>query len=145
MIKNIAWNVFKNTGNIDSYLEFNELRNIEENILREDYILSSASGKIKFCRADESYTESFFGIIKEKIKHTNLERYGVENPMQNKEINQKEVNTQRERYGGVGFESKELMDKTKKTNLERYGYENNFASKQISKSSSCLDDNKTGF
>lgn len=39
-------------------------RNIEENILREDYILSSASGKIKFCRADESYMESFFGLIK---------------------------------------------------------------------------------
>jgi len=32
MIKNIAWNMFKKTGNIDSYLEFNELRNIEENI-----------------------------------------------------------------------------------------------------------------
>ena len=32
MIKNIAWNTFKKTGNINSYLEFNELRNIEENL-----------------------------------------------------------------------------------------------------------------
>ena len=32
MIKNIAWNMFKQTGNINSYLEFNELRNIEENL-----------------------------------------------------------------------------------------------------------------
>lgn len=32
MIKNIAWNTFKNTGDINSYLEFNELRNIEENM-----------------------------------------------------------------------------------------------------------------
>ena len=32
MIKNIAWNMFKQTGNINSYLEFNELRNIEENM-----------------------------------------------------------------------------------------------------------------
>ena len=32
MIKNIAWNTFKKTGNIHSYLEFNELRNIEENM-----------------------------------------------------------------------------------------------------------------
>ena len=30
MNKNIAWNTFKQTGNISSYLEFNELRNIEE-------------------------------------------------------------------------------------------------------------------
>ena len=32
MIKNIAWNIFKNTGNINSYLEFNEVRNIEKNM-----------------------------------------------------------------------------------------------------------------
>lgn len=32
MNKNIAWNAFKQTGNINSYLEFNELRNEEENL-----------------------------------------------------------------------------------------------------------------
>ena len=29
MIKNIAWNVFKNTGNIDTFLEFKQIRDIE--------------------------------------------------------------------------------------------------------------------
>ena len=33
------------------------------------------------------------------------------------------VETQRLRYGGVGFESKELMNKTKKTIIDRYGVE----------------------
>lgn len=32
MLKNIAWNAFKKTGDINSYLEFNEVRNIEENM-----------------------------------------------------------------------------------------------------------------
>jgi hypothetical protein len=32
MIKNLAWNTFKQTGDIISYLEFNEVRNIEENL-----------------------------------------------------------------------------------------------------------------
>ena len=32
MIKQLAWNIFKNTGNIDSYLELVELENIEKNI-----------------------------------------------------------------------------------------------------------------
>ena len=32
MIKNIVWNTFKKTGDINFYLEFNELRNIEENM-----------------------------------------------------------------------------------------------------------------
>ena len=33
MIKNIAWNVFKNTGNIDTFLEFKQIRDIENGML----------------------------------------------------------------------------------------------------------------
>ena len=36
MIKNIAWNAFKNTGNINTYLEFCMLKNIEENFVKEN-------------------------------------------------------------------------------------------------------------
>ena len=32
MIKNIAWNTFKQTGDINSYLEFREVMNIENNM-----------------------------------------------------------------------------------------------------------------
>ena len=31
-MKNIAWNMFKQTGDIHAYLEFKEMKNIEENI-----------------------------------------------------------------------------------------------------------------
>lgn len=30
MIKQIAWNTFKNTGNINTFLEYVELENLEE-------------------------------------------------------------------------------------------------------------------
>ena len=33
MIKNIAWNMFKNTGNIDAFLEFKQIKDIENNNL----------------------------------------------------------------------------------------------------------------
>ena len=33
MIKNIAWNMFKNTGNIDTFLEFKQIKDIENNNL----------------------------------------------------------------------------------------------------------------
>ena len=33
MIKNIAWNMFKNTGNIDTFLEFKQIEDIENNNL----------------------------------------------------------------------------------------------------------------
>lgn len=32
MIKQIAWNTFKNTGNINTYLELVEVKNIEKNL-----------------------------------------------------------------------------------------------------------------
>jgi len=35
MIKEIAWNTFKKTGNIDTYLEFCKLKNMEESSNKE--------------------------------------------------------------------------------------------------------------
>ena len=32
MLSNTVWNVFKQTGDINSYLEFVEVKNIEENL-----------------------------------------------------------------------------------------------------------------
>ena len=36
MIKNIAWNTFKQTGDINTYLEFKKFKNIEENLVKEN-------------------------------------------------------------------------------------------------------------
>lgn len=36
MIKQIAWNTFKNTGDINSFLEFMELENIEKSLNKID-------------------------------------------------------------------------------------------------------------
>lgn len=32
----MAWNTFKQTGNIDTFLEFTQIKNLEENILGEN-------------------------------------------------------------------------------------------------------------
>jgi len=37
MIKQIAWNTFKNTGNIDTFLEFKQVAEIEENMRTDEY------------------------------------------------------------------------------------------------------------
>ena len=42
MIKKMAWNTFKNTGNIDTFLELVQLENIEKNITNQ-----SASNNVK--------------------------------------------------------------------------------------------------
>ena len=36
MIKEIAWNTFKKTGNIDTFLELKQVMNIEENMKAEN-------------------------------------------------------------------------------------------------------------
>lgn len=36
MIKKIAWNTFKNTGNINTFLELLEVENAEKNLQKSD-------------------------------------------------------------------------------------------------------------
>lgn len=37
MIKQLAWNTFKNTGNINTYLELVQVQNIEKNLKVNEY------------------------------------------------------------------------------------------------------------
>ena len=37
MIKQIAWNTFKNTGNIDTFLELKQVMEIEQSMKAENY------------------------------------------------------------------------------------------------------------
>ncbi|MGB2843279.1 MAG: hypothetical protein WBC02_00325, partial [Candidatus Aminicenantaceae bacterium] len=60
--------------------------------------------------------------IKEKIRQTNLERYGVENPTQNLNIRNKQLATAKKRYGDEQLlRVKEIREKGKQTNLLRLG------------------------
>ena len=89
----------------------------------------STCGYTKFCscRCSNSSPET-----KDKIKHTNLEKYGVENPFQSDVIKDKIKQTNLERYGVEhALQSEAIKNKFKQTNLERYGVENPFQSKEI--------------
>ena len=44
MIKKMAWNTFKNTGNINTFMEFMEVENIEKNLKAEEYGNSQNKG-----------------------------------------------------------------------------------------------------
>lgn len=58
----------------------------------------------------------------EKTKQTNLIKYGVSNPLQNKEIQEKITQTNLNRYGvEYPSQNKEIQEKVKQTNLDRYG------------------------
>ena len=44
MIKQIAWNTFKNTGNIDTFLELRQVQDIENKIKANGYENSQNKG-----------------------------------------------------------------------------------------------------
>jgi hypothetical protein len=70
--------------------------------------------------------------IREKTKQTNIERYGVEHQMQNPEIKEKIKQTNLERYGVENpFQNTEIREKIKQTNIERYGAEHPLQNSEI--------------
>ena len=91
-------------------------------------------GYFEYCSIECSYT----GTSRiEKTKQTCLERYGVTNPSQSKEIQDKKRETCLKNYGvSCGI----LTPKTKQTCLERYGVTNPSQSKEIQdkKRETCL-------
>ena len=63
---------------------------------------------------------------------TNLEKYGVSNISQTKEIKEKKKQSWIKKYGVENpTQSKEVQEKTKQTNLEKYGVENTTQSKEV--------------
>lgn len=45
MIKDMAWNVFKSTGSIDTYLELKQIENIQKNIGYEQKVNTNGNSK----------------------------------------------------------------------------------------------------
>jgi len=66
-----------------------------------------------------------FKCSRRKTKITNIEKYGVENPMQNNEVKEKGKQTNLKKYGfECSLQNKKIKDKAKKTNQNLYGNEN---------------------
>lgn len=123
--------------------EINFLKKIindDNAILTEQYNELTSKTKVKYkCKCSNEYIKSFNAIYKngayckvcmnivrlEKTKKTNLEKYGVENPFQSKEIKKKIKATNKEKYGvECPLQSQEIKDKVKQTCINKYGVEN---------------------
>lgn len=77
-------------------------------------------------------TEQEVVKIFEKVKKTNLERYGRDNPAKNKDVRQKTEQTNLKRYGSkTPFESNIIQNKIKSNNIKKYGVEYPFQNKEI--------------
>jgi len=80
-----------------------------------------------------------------KNKKTNLERYGVEHVLQNKDIKEKIKSTMLKRYGVENAaNSVEIQEKNKKTCLEKYGVEYITQSKEFKETSKKTKKEKYG-
>ncbi len=79
------------------------------------------SGYSTYCSTKCSYKDP---ARSDKTKHTNLRKYGVENPSQSQQIKDKRRATMIANHGGFGFASKEISEKSQQTIFERYGVGN---------------------
>ena len=80
-------------------------------------------------------------LTKLKKEQSSIQKWGVKNPMQSKEIQDKIKQTNLEKYGVENvYQSKEIQDKIKQTNLEKYGVEYALQNKdvQIKLKETCL-------
>lgn len=59
--------------------------------------------------------------VKQKSKKTILEKYGVDNVAKSEEVRSKILNTMFERYGGHSSTNDEVKQKAKETNQRKYG------------------------
>jgi len=110
----------------------------------DTYILQNVSDKkCKYCSNDKMFIDIAHGYSQScgsvdcQVKarqETNLQKYGVENIMQSKEMREKSKKTCMDKYG-VEFssQSNEMREKVKQTNLKRYGFENPLQNKDIYK------------
>ena len=90
----------------------------------KDFTVSKKEKKRIFCGIDCRYSDIGKKLINQSIKKTMLEKYGVSNPSQLESVKAKRTSTIMDRYGVVNsFQSKELMEKAKQTILEKYGVE----------------------
>jgi len=104
---------------VEWYMNSDDFKEKTQKTLKEKY----GENIINVFQADE---------VKEKIKCTNIKRYGTEHNMQNKEIYEKANNTRLEKYGKKCYcQTKEYLEKTKQTNLKRYGVEYSSQNKEI--------------
>ena len=72
--------------------------------------------------------------IRDKIKITNLEKYGTEYSIQNVEVKNKIKKTMLKKYGVENpLQNKDIRDKIKITNLKKYGTEYSSQNEEIKK------------
>jgi hypothetical protein len=84
-------------------------------------------------------------LRKEKIKNTNLEKYGSVSPFGNQEIREKSKTSIIERYGVENyFSTKEFQDKISNLNIEKYGV-SSFKKIHIPSETLNILDNKSNF
>lgn len=70
--------------------------------------------------------------IRTKIEETNLKKYGVKNVHQSNDVINRTKETNQKKYGGnAPICNADIMNKVKQTNLEKYGFENAHKSQQV--------------
>jgi len=126
----------------------NELPGISSDILEDLYLVKESLDSIPRCpvcnsnRKFKTYKKGYYSTCNDKTckdKHTSnrikssfKEKYGVENPSELREVQQKREKTFLKKYGVKNpYQCEEIKDKIKKNWVKNYGVDNPKKSKEI--------------
>jgi hypothetical protein len=107
---------------------------LEQNTFCKKCNISIGKSKSKITNMERYGVENPFQNenIQTKIKHTNMEKYGVENPSQNEGIKQLKKDTCLKNHGVEHpAQNEEIRTKMKNTNFERFGVEHPLQNEEI--------------
>ena len=135
--------IFEKLNNVFNDFDADDYVFARQNNQDKDFLIKAftcACGNFKHAQSDFCSRKCHFfkQSIVEKMKQTNLEKYGVENCSQldevKKVISEKKLNLSQE-------EKQAVLEKRKKTNLEKYGVEYITQSEQVKEKSkrTCLE------
>ena len=80
MIKQIAWNTFKNTGNIDTFLELKQVTEIEQNIKAEKNEIIESKRNSNSGKNGIRFLQNSYNINSKHTVKLRLQQKGQEGP-----------------------------------------------------------------
>lgn len=97
--------------------------------VRKDQTVKTCSDKCRYILASRNKD---IATMKDRLQHTMMEKYGVENAMQLPEFQDKIKQTNKEKYGSEWYtQTEEYRQAVKATDLEKYGVDHHLKSKEV--------------
>lgn len=120
---------------VDCVFQSEVIKEKSKNVFQEKYGVDHYTKTDEYSNRMKQFWSEPHPEIIEKSRKSNLDRRGVEYPMQDPEVKEKAKDTALKNYGGFGMASPVLSERIRQTNIQRYGFSNPAKNEDVKKKS----------